>query len=741
MTLCASVLSVLLMGQITKLEKKGDRLYERYNYSSAIEKYLEVKDKSQHVKRNLSLSYYHLGDYKEALNWSKELMSVDNYKVTDVYNHSYLLRMNKSYEESEEWMKVYHQLNPKDNRSKIASKNKGHYTNLLEDKKQFELTNLRMNTSSQEFGPNYYQEYIVFASSRDGSIARVWGGNNKPYLNFYKGKRQEDLELEDIREFYNKKNKKWHEGPVSFNEAGDFMVFTRNNYEGESSNAVKKLMLFTSEYKDGKWSEGKSVPFNSSEYSVGQASLSPDGKTMYFTSDMPGGYGSTDIYKSEKQGDTWTVPVNLGPTVNTEGKEMFPYIDDEGKRLFFASDGHYGLGGLDLFMTSVMGSGYGVSKNLGYPINTNRDDFALIIDKDYKTGYFSSNRKGGRGSDDIYSFRMLKPFGKSLRGVAKNSETGEVLSNVEVSLYDKNGDLIDKVKTDSEGRYDFLVDDASEVFGLKFERDGELLGEMPVKFGKGQEAAEITFDEKVFAKSKLWVKVLSSQGVISNVKCIVKSCEGKEEVYYTDAGGAFSKSIYKKVGEQECFSIRYEKLGYESKEVAYNFGLDRVGQYNIEEQLKPKEGAVSETNTNTIVGENAVVGTSDATDNVLSTGGSKTKGSVLSSAVEFKAGDYNLTESSKGELDKLTSDLAKNPDMRIKVSVHTDCVGSKKSNQILSDNRAKAIVNYLRSRVSNPSRITGKGYGETQPLSNCDCESKTADCHKKNQRTEITVVE
>lgn len=728
-----SLLSVGLLAQ-TAHQKRGDRHYSNYSYAQAINSYNKIKVKPIEVKRNLASSYYHLSDFKASESWSKEVVETSGYRAEDAYNYAYILRINKSYEESEQWMSKYYELNSKDSRGATVLNNKGKYKQLQEDVRRFEIKNLYMNTSSQEFGPNYYKEnMIVFSSSRNGSKSRLWGGNNKPFLNFYKGERQEDLELEKIKQFYRKKNKKWHEGPVSFDESGTYMAFTTNNYEGTSANDIKKLMLFTSEYKDGKWSEGKSVPFNSSEYSVGQASLSPDGKTMYFTSDMPGGYGGTDIYKSVREGDTWSVPVNLGPTVNTEGKEMFPFIDYDGKTLFYASDGHYGLGGLDLFMSSVRGDNYGKARNLGAPINTSYDDFALIIDKDYKTGYFSSNRPEGHGDDDIYSFKMLKPFGKSLRGVAKNSETGEVLSNVEVSLYDKNGDLIDKVKTDSEGRYDFLVDDASEVFGLKFERDGELLGEMPVKLGKGQEEAVITFDEKVFAKSKLWVKVLSEQGALSNVKCIIKPCEGKEEVYYTDAGGAFSKSIYKKVGEQECFSIRYEKAGYESKEVAYNFSLDRVGQYNIEEQLN-SIGAFSSTSKT----EGSIEGGASQVSSGVSTG-SREVDYLNDYKVDFSTGSYSLTESNKRELDKIVTELTSNPDMAIEIRVHTDCVGTKKSNQLLSNNRAKEIANYLRSRVSNPSRIKSKGYGATQPLVDCDCSIKEANCHKENRRTEFKV--
>lgn len=676
-----SMLSVLLLAQ-TAPQKRGDKLYNKYSYEQAIRAYERVKEKPIEVKRNLAASHYHLSQYAQSEEWSKAVVETSGYTALDAYNYAYILRMNKQYAQSEEWMNRFYAMNSQDSRAQEAQVKAGSYKSLEEDSRRYEIKNLKMNTPSQEFGPNFYQSEIVFASSRGGNQTRVWNGNNQPFLNFYKGKQEEDLELENIKPFYAKKNKKWHEGPVAFDETGTKMAFTRNNYEGASANDIKKLMLFTSEYKDGKWSKAEGMPFNSAEYSVGHASLSPDGNTMYFASDMPGGYGGIDIYKTVKQGGTWSAPINLGPTVNTEGREMFPFIDYDGKTLFYASDGHYGLGGLDLFMSSVRGEQYGKPRNLGFPINSSYDDFALIIDKDYEAGYFSSNRPEGHGDDDIYSFKLLKPFCKPLKGVARDKGSQALLSNTKVGLYNQQGDLVEEVETGADGSYEFCIEDAS-VYALRGTKIDYEQGEVSANMQTNAEEviADLYLAQEI--KMSLYDKVVDANtgAALSGVKSTLIPCDGSaEEVYYTSASGDFSKAITKNLGEQECFSIRYEKAGYESKEVAYNFSLDRKGQYNIAEQLTATKGK-----TVSPVEEAPYV-------------------------IAFNC-DYNLSERTKSELDRIVSWLTANPNQGVAFSVNANCKGSRKSNQLLSENRLGEILRYVQSRVSNPSRVTGTANG------------------------------
>lgn len=733
-TIIMLLLTVVVISQITPKEKRADKLFKDYSYSKAIIRYLQIKDKSLHVKQNLAEAYYHLNKFEESEKWSKEVINTTGYTPEDVRRYAYILRINGKYPESEDMMNKYYELMSSDTRA-IEHKNKMNtYPNIQKDRHQFYIKNLRMNCPAEEFGPNFYKEEVVFASSRGPKsiVGRKWNGNEYPYLNIYRGKQTEDMELEDIKQFYNKINKKWHEGPVSFNEAGTYMVYTRNYYKGKSSDGTRKLMMFSSEYKDGKWTEGKPMPFNSPEYSVGHASLSPDGKTMYFASDMPGGYGSIDIYKSTREGDTWGTPVNLGSKINTEGREAFPFIDYKGKTLIFASDGHYGLGGYDLFISSVGDDYYSTPRNIGFPINGSYDDFAMIINKDYTRGYFSSNRPDGHGDDDIYSFKMLKPFCKPLRGTARDKNSLLALGGVNVSLYDADGNVLETVETMEDGKYEFCID-GKEIYGLKGEK--EEYSEGSVSANMNTDADEVVADLLLSPSPRfvLYDVVTDriSGALLNNVKCTMRACDGSfEEVYYTSASGDFTEALNNKMNDQVCFNIMYEKPGYETIEKHYSFVLDHEGQYNLSEQLTRKTISSSENPDMVVLPpKEEEVGRDE----------------IRINPIYFDLDKYDIRADAKVELDKIVSLMTQYPNLTIELSSHTDCRASKKYNQILSQNRAKASLRYIQSRISNPSRISGQGYGETRLTNDCSCEpTNKSNCteaqHQMNRRTEFVII-
>lgn len=742
-----SMMMLSISAQESARQIAADKLFKNFSYSKAIEKYLSITDKDIDVKRNLAESYYYLSDFAKAEKWRKEVVNTTGFTSDDAYKYAYILRMNQNYPESENWMNKFYELNASDSRAVQAKNKMNSYKEIQKDKRQFEIKNLKMNGPAEEFGPNFYKEDIVFASSRGASkaVRRTWNGNNYPYLNFYTGTANEEFELNNVKPFYNKQNKKWHEGPVSFNEEGTYMAYTRNNYEGTSSDKTRKLMLFTSEFKDGKWTEGQGMSFNSPEYSVGHATLSPDGKTMYFASDMPGGLGSIDIYKITREGDTWSEPVNLGPTVNTEGREMFPFIDYNGKVLFFASDGHYGLGGLDLFMSSVSSSSYGTPRNIGFPINGSYDDFAMIIDKDFKKGYFSSNRPDGHGDDDIYSFKMLKPFCKPLKGVAKDKESLLALGGVNVNLYNKDGKIIQTVETNEDGSYEFCIDN-TDTYALKGSKESYTEGTNSANMNT--EAPEVIADLLLAPTPDFilydYVSDRMSGEPLNNVKCTMTSCDGStEEIFYTSAEGDFTKVLNNKMNDEVCFKVLYEKQGYESKEVSYNFAIDHEGQYNINEKLVKKSNDIVGNNL-TGNGSGTGTGTGTGTDPKYNQA-TITDGDIAINPIYFDLDKYNIRPDAQIELDKIVKLMTQYPNLRIELSSHTDCRASKKYNQVLSSNRAKASLKYIRDRISNPDRIYGEGYGESRLANGCVCEPEnTSSCseaqHQQNRRTEFVII-
>ncbi len=319
--LILSLFNTTLQAQKLK-HKRAAELYETYSYKESIKRYEEITDKSTDIKRKLAQSYYNIGNFKKAEKYYAEVCSAADKKAEDLYSYAAVLAINKKYEESVKWMKEYNKLVKNDSRSKRWLENSSFYKDLQKDKGIFKIENLNINTNQEDFGTAYYKDKIVFASTREGIeiIRRKWNWNDLPFLNLFIATPDTNLHFKDFKLFYKKVNKKFHEGPASFSKDGNFMAFTRNNYHEKSSDGVIKLEIYTSEYKNGKWQKPVPLHFNSKEYSVGHPSLTPDGKTMYLASDMPGGIGGVDIYVIHRKDDgSWTDPENLGKTINTEG--------------------------------------------------------------------------------------------------------------------------------------------------------------------------------------------------------------------------------------------------------------------------------------------------------------------------------------------------------------------------------------------------------------------------------------
>src|SRR4030095_14711563 len=260
-----------------------------------------------------------------------------------------------------------------------------------------------------EFCPVFFNDGVVFTSSRDsGSKDRThtWTGN--PYLTLFFAQGT-DANLRAPELFAKNQVTKFNDGPASFNDKGDVMYLTRNNSEvSNKTDNIVKLKIVETKFVDGAWTKPVDMPFVDKKYNSAHAWVTKDGNKMFFSSDMPGGYGGMDIYFIKKTEDgKWGSPVNVGKQINTKGKELFPDMGAD-TTLYFASDGLVGLGGLDMFTSKYADSTFSEPKNMGYPMNTHRDDFGLIVDATGERGYLSSNRRGGMGDDDIYYVQIFK---------------------------------------------------------------------------------------------------------------------------------------------------------------------------------------------------------------------------------------------------------------------------------------------------------------------------------------------
>jgi outer membrane protein OmpA-like peptidoglycan-associated protein len=442
-------------------ELKGNKNTFSYSYDKAIDSYTHTKQLSSEGQRSLAESYHLMNQNVLSEEAYLKLIDAKEGIVTeDYYNYAMILKINGKYVEAGKWMDKFEYLKPDDLRSKDYAAHKAELYNLLKDDGTYKIEHLNVNTDADDFGTCYYKDKIIFASTKSTHkmIVRNYNWTGKPFWDMYVSE-VDGTQLKKPKNFNRKMNGKLHDGPASFSNDGTFMAFTKNNYDTKRKDKVVNLQIFFTSYKDGEWLKPESFTLNNMDYSVGQPCLTSNGMTMYFTSDMPGGYGGSDIYRITKdEKGAWGKAENLGDKINTEGDEMFPFYEGNNSVLFFTSNGRFGLGGFDIFICATNGSEFGKVTNAGYPLNTQSDDFAVIVDDKLSKGYFSSNRVDGSGGDDIYYFDILKSLdiGKKIMGIAQEKD-GDAIPRTFVKLLDKNGNLIDTLTSDKEGAFTFYV--------------------------------------------------------------------------------------------------------------------------------------------------------------------------------------------------------------------------------------------------------------------------------------------
>jgi len=400
--------------EISNREAKGNKHYFVYSFDKAINSYSHTKHLSIDGQRKLALSYSKTGKNIESEQiWLEIISSKINVLAEDYYNYAMTLKLNGKYDEAVVWMEKYSLLNPTDSRSNNYASHNNHLQYLKKDQGMYKINYLDINSNADDFGVcYYYNDKVVYSTSNTGTkmIVRKYNWTGKPFWDMYIA----DIEagqLVNSKKFSKKLNGKLHDGPASLSNNGDFIAYTKNNSK-TVKNKVIQLQIYFSTNKEGKWSDPESFFLNSEDYSVGQPCLTADGNIMYFVSDMPGGYGGTDIYRVTKnKNGEWGNKENLGNKINTEGDELFPFINEKNKTFYFTSNGHYGLGGLDIFRCESNGLVFGKVYNAGAPINTQYDDFAAVLNNNGTNGYFISNR-AGKG-DDIYSFDLIEAAKKS----------------------------------------------------------------------------------------------------------------------------------------------------------------------------------------------------------------------------------------------------------------------------------------------------------------------------------------
>ena len=613
---CVLVSTTTLNAQNKKTES-ADKLFQKFEYVESAKEYLKLVDKGEndpYVYKQLADAYYNMYNPEESAKWYAKVVETSQEAET-YFRYSQMLKALGKYEDSNKQMAVFAKKAPSDHRAKDFNQNPGYLPKLLNKQKTFNVNALEINSTGSDFGAVLTNDNTLYFTSSRNKSKRTDGWNDEPYLDIYKSTWNPDKTFskpEEVLEL----NTRWHDGPVTISSDGNTMYFSRDSHGEKEFEKDKKLnakfsqvYLYKATKQGDKWTNITSLPFNAKDHSNSSPSLSKDGNTLYFSSNMAGSVGLTDIWKVALNTDgTYGTPENMGTKINTEGKEQFPQITEDNV-LYFASNGHIGLGGLDIYMIDLKTNNQ--IENLGKPVNSEKDDFAFSFNTTKNAGFFSSNRTG---ADNIYWANPV--CGVEALIVVTDAKTGALLSGARVSILDAKKNVLETQTTTPSGEITFPVD-----------------------------------------------------------------CNTP-------------------------YSIQAAKDGYESG--VFAIAATNGGKVKVAAPLNPIENIIK-------VNE------------------------VVLNEVNFEFDKFNITADGAFELDKLVQAMKSSPTMEILVKAHTDNRGSDQYNMNLSDRRAKSSVQYVISKGIDKSRISGKGYGESEPKVDCK-ENCTEEEHAENRRSEFLII-
>ncbi len=721
------LITTLITNAQSVKEKIADKRFTNLEFASASEMYEELSNsrrpKTKYYVR-AGESNFMVGNYKKAQVYYDKAYANTGMTDVDLYNYYQVLKYNSSYTKATE---VFGKIN--DNQYKLIrdniSKKKLAIEELKKDSSNYTLKSLAINSDGNDFSPYILNNEMYFLSSRRNTSlsSRKYGWDDSYYLDIYKAY----VDGNDVKSEHTASENlktKYHEGPLCFTKDGNTEFITRNNFvKKKDKNNKVNLKIFIRKKEGDKWGAFTEFPFNSDDYTCEHPAVSGDGKTLYFVSDMPGTLGSLDIWVSTFENNTWTKPQNLGQSVNSEGREAFPQLFED-EVLFYASDGKVGLGGLDIFYTVPAGDAYFEAQNLGYPVNTQFDDFGFYA-KTTTTGYLSSNRND-KTKDDIYSFVSKRPIiSSAIQFVALDKLSKEIIPNADVVLIDETGKPAYTAKTNDKGEVKFNVI-PGKGFKVKTTKDGykesvTLLKEEEVAELSGKKPKELLVEKKIIGLLGL-IADADDLSPIEGVKVTITDAFTNKEFksFTTDKEGDF-RHIYtdKKIGDDMSYIVKLEREGYITKVQPVELSVKKEGYILLHEFLNTKMYKIKL--------------------------GADLGKMIDLKPIYFDLGKSNIRPDAATELNKIVNLLSENPSINIELASHTDCRGSAASNLSLSDKRAKSSAAYIVSKGIGNTRITGKGYGESKLVNDCKCEGAVKpkcdeEVHAQNRRTEFKIV-
>lgn len=454
------VLALVFSSCSDVLLKKANREYDNMHLQKAIKHYNKVLTKKREnvAVVNLANSYFFTNDIDNARHYYKDAVYLPEINHNDYINYARILMQDQEYDEAKIWLIKFLEHEPHHMVATVLLASCNSVQKFYRDTTLFELKPTKMEGFVNVFGPTELNDGIVFSGDKDvafNSKESSWTGNS--YLDLYFTKKDESGQWLNPEVLKGDINGKYHEGPADFTKDGKTVYFTRNNYKkrklSDKSEGENNLKLYSAELVNDKWTNIKEMPFNSDHYSTGHPTLSEDEKKMFFISDMPGGKGGTDVWCVLKQKDSWSNPINMGSLINTSGNEMFPYYHNDGS-LYFSSDGHGSMGGLDVFITSLVKGRWLTPENLNYPLNSSKDDFGFVLSEDDSTGFVASARTAG--ADEMFEFVKRPPTFFAL-GVVTSLKTRKPLAGVKVVLSEISGKKIKEMTTNADGTYELKL--------------------------------------------------------------------------------------------------------------------------------------------------------------------------------------------------------------------------------------------------------------------------------------------
>lgn len=710
----AVIIACTSYAQHDVMMRKADDHYQRYEYADALELYLHLskKDKTDALKVKIAHCYAKMNKFEEEEAWFNRVKDKTHMKPEDHYMYAQVLLADGKIEEAHKWFELYDHEKHADSRGARKLYTLDHLKEYYKDSTKYKITNMKsLNSEFSEFGAAYYKDGLVFASSRfhEHGVKHEYSWDHSAFLDLYYSPFKGDNDFEEPYLFDNKINTKYHEGPLTFNEDQTKIIFSRNNYEHGHAQKSKtdhatKVDLFEAELEGDKWNNIHKLNFEDREYTYEHPTMDKKHKTLIFASDIPGGQGGMDLYVSKWKGTGWGKPVNLGDKINTEGNEGFPFLHESGT-LYFASDGHGGIGGLDIYSIEDYKDDNAEVTDLGFPINSHRDDFGLIINEDQTMGYFSSNRKGGIGSDDIYKFQVQ---GEMLCGVTMDKEKKEFVGDVHIKVSDAQGELVKEIDSDSLGNFDLFLNHG-ETLNLFGEKEKYMPGELEVKtpLTKNEDGCIVLEVDSIEIVLMGYIIGDDVGGPLDSAEVKIQNLTtGEEFTFITKEDGYFSM--------------------YAAPETEYLVNGSKVGYL-------PDNKSTS----------TAGVTTSKTIEVDLSLHLKKIrKGVSIQIKIFYAFNSADILPEAEPHLNELVKTMNDNPEIKVELSSHTDSRGKDSYNMKLSQRRAQSAVNYIVAKGIDKNRIIAKGYGESKLLNSCGNKSKCSEEeHSVNRRSEITILD